>query len=169
MKILINLYLYVKGLKMIFNVIEDVEYKELLEGQIFEVIEFLIEKGEEFSITANINGVSFNPTVPESISESFPHFTLFTLANYTYTTIQLNETSISFETGFGAENFGSIVTIPLYAIFQIVIDESILFLNPTATVTKYFQKKEDDKEELLDQETRSKNAFIMNTKNKKLF
>ena len=104
---------------MIFNIIEDIEYKEMLEGQIFEVIEFLIDKGEEFSITANINGVQFNPTIPASIAENFPHFTLFTLANYTYTTIQLTETHISFETGFGAENFGSVVTIPLHAVFQI--------------------------------------------------
>lgn len=154
---------------MIFNIIEDIEYKELLEGQIFEVIEFLLEKEEEFSITANINGVSFNPEVPETIAESFPHFTLFTLANYTYTTIELTQNSISFETGFGAENFGSVVTIPLYAIFQIVIDESILFLNPTATVTKYFKKENENKEISIDQETRSKNAFIMNSKNKKLF
>ncbi len=154
---------------MIFNIIEDIEYKEMLEGQIFEVIEFLIDKGEEFSITANINGVKFNPEIPSSIAENFPHFTLFTLANYTYTTIQLTETDISFETGFGAENFGSIVTIPLHAIFQIVIDESILFLNPTATVNKYFKKQEKNQETSIDQETRSKNAFMMNSKNKKLF
>jgi len=153
---------------MIFNIIKDSEYKELLEGQIFEVIEFLLEKEEEFSITANIDGVSFNPEIPKSISQSFPNFTLFTLANYTYTTIELTQTSISFETGFGAENFGSVVTVPLHAIFQIVIDESILFLNPTATVEKYFQKKDKEKKKLLDQENRSKNAFMMNSKNKNL-
>jgi len=154
---------------MIFNIIEDVEYKEMLESQIFEVIEFLLEKGEEFSITANINGVNFNPEVPEAIAESFPHFTLFTLANYTYTTIQLTETDISFETGFGAENFGSVVTLPLYAIFQIVIDESILFLNPTATVTKYFPKNKEKEPILENQESRSLNAFKKNSKNKNLF
>lgn len=153
---------------MIFNVIEDSQYKELLQEQIYEVIEFLIDKGEEFSITANIDGVSFNPEIPKSISDSFPNYTLFTLANYTYTTIELSQTHISFETGFGAENFGSLVTIPLFAIFQIVIDESILFLNPTATVKKYFQSKEAIQEEQLDQEARSKNAFLMNGKNKNL-
>ena len=152
---------------MIFNILEDLTYKELVEGQIVEVIDYLIDKNEEFSITANINGVSFNPEIPESISKAFPQFTLFTLANYTYTTIELTETHISFETGFGAENFGSVVTIPLHAIFQIVIEESILFLNPTATVEKYFIKKEEDSESL-DQEARSKNAFMMNNKNKKL-
>ena len=153
---------------MIHNVVENLEYKDLIENQIFEVIEFLLGQDEEFSITANIKGVSFNPEVPESISENFPHFTLFTLANYTYSTVELTENNISFETGFGAENFGSVVTIPLHAIFQIIIDESILFLNPTATVEKYF-KSSIPKSDGVDQTTRSMNAFKLNTKNKNLF
>lgn len=156
---------------MIFNIVEDLEYKELIETQIYEIIEFLINKEQEFSITANINGVSFNPAIPESISKSFPHFTLFTLANYTYSTIELGENDISFETGFGAENFGSVVTVPLSGIFQIVIDESILFLNPTATVEKYFPKEVVEEKPLNDedQESRSFNAFKMNNKNRDLF
>jgi hypothetical protein len=149
---------------MIFNIVEDINYKELLEGQIFEVIEYLLNKDEEFSITANIKGVSFDPEIPESISENFPHFTLFTLSNYTYESIILTENNITFEAGFGSENFGSHVTIPLHAVFQIVIDESILFLNPTATVEKYFIKKDIEE----GQSSRSMNAFSTNSKNKDL-
>ena len=154
---------------MIFNILEDRSYRDMLEGQIFEVIEYLVEKGEEFPITANIKGVDFNPEVPEPISKTFQHFTIFALANYTYSSIELSETHISFETGFGSENFGSVVTIPLYAILQIVIDESILFLNPTATVDKYFQEIGiEEKKEELNQNKRSMNAFTMNKKNKNL-
>jgi len=149
---------------MIFNIVEDIEYKKMLEEQIFQVMEYLINKDEEFSITANIKGVSFNPEIPESISGTFAHFTLFTLSNYTYETIVLTENSISFEAGFGSENFGSVVTVPLYAVFQIVIDESILFLNPTATVEKYFVKEEISENQI----NRSMNAFTMNNKNKDL-
>ena len=149
---------------MIFNIVEDISYRDMLESQIFEVIEYLINKDEEFSITANINGVDFNPEMPESISKNFSHFTLFTLSNYTYESIILTEKTITFEAGFGSENFGSHVTVPLYAIFQIVIDESILFLNPTATVEKYFQKKESEEDPV----ERSMNAFKMNSKNKDL-
>ena len=149
---------------MIFNIVEDINYRDMLEGQIFEVIEYLINKDEEFSITANINGVNFEPDMPESISKNFSHFTLFTLSNYTYESIILTEKSITFEAGFGSENFGSHVTIPLYAIFQIVIEESILFLNPTATVEKYFEEDEIEEEQV----SRSMNAFTMNKKNKDL-
>jgi len=149
---------------MIFNIVEDINYREMLSGQIFEVIEYLINKDEEFSITANIKGVDFNPEIPTSISDNFSHFTLFTLSNYTYESIVLTEKNITFEAGFGSENFGSHVTIPLYAIFQIVIEESILFLNPTATVEKYFEKKEIEEDHI----SRSMNAFTMNKKNKDL-
>jgi len=149
---------------MIFNIVEDINYRNMLESQIFEVIEYLINKDEEFSITANIHGVDFEPAMPDSISKNFSHFTLFTLSNYTYESIILTEKTITFEAGFGSENFGSHVTIPLYAIFQIVIEESILFLNPTATVEKYFEEDEIEEEQV----SRSMNAFTMNKKNKDL-
>jgi len=154
---------------MIHNIVENSEYKEIMESQIYDIIEFLLNQDEEFSLTANINGVEFNPKIPQSISETFPHFTLFTLANYTYSTIELSETQISFETGFGAENFGSVVTIPLNAIFQVIVDESILFLNPTATVERYFKKKKKVVEKNIDQQTRSLNAFKNNSHNSDLF
>ena len=153
---------------MIFNVIEDVNFRNLVETQIYEVIDYLLASNEEFSITANIKGVKFNPPIPEPIAKAFAQYTMFTLANYTYESIVLTDTHISFETGFGEENFGSVVTIPLYAIFQIVINESILFLNPTATVEKYFIEKKEELDESEDQQTRSLNAFKMNSKNKGL-
>jgi len=149
---------------MILNVVEDLEYRDMVAAQIFDVMEYLVNKDEEFSITANIKGVKFDPEIPESISKNFPIFTLFTLSNYTYESIILTEKNITFEAGFGSENFGSHVTIPLYAIFQIVIDESILFLNPTATVEKYFIEEKIEEENL----SRSMNAFSMNKKNKDL-
>lgn len=154
---------------MIHNIVENQEYKEIMESQIYEIIEFLLNQEEEFSLTANINGVKFNPKIPTTIAETFPHFTLFTLANYTYSTIELTDTSISFETGFGAENFGAIVTIPLNAIFQVIVDDSILFLNPTATVERYFKQEKKQIIENVDQNTRSMNAFKNNSLNKDLF
>ena len=154
---------------MVIDIIEDRNYKAIIENQIYEVIDFMIDKDQEFSITANINSVSFDPPIPQSIAEGFSHYTLFTLANYTYESIQLTQDDISFEAGFGSENFGSVVTVPLSGIFQIVLDESILYLNPTATVEKYFVKKVIIEEDEEDQESRSMNAFKMNSKNKKLF
>lgn len=122
---------------MINDIIENEEYKLLVEKQIKENILFLLKKNQEFSITANIQPITFNPELPNVIKEQMHKFSLFILSNYTYTTVQVDDENLSFEAGFGSENFGSVVKIPLHAIFQIIVDESILYLNSVATVDKF--------------------------------
>lgn len=122
---------------MINNIIESEEYKRLVEIQIKETIVFLLNKNQEFSITANIEPINFEPELPKAIKDQMHKFSLFILSNYTYTTVQVDNEYISFEAGFGNENFGSVVKIPLHAVFQIVVDESILYLNSVATVEKF--------------------------------
>ena len=39
---------------MVLDIVEDNNYKNMIEGQIFELCEYLIENNAEFSITANI-------------------------------------------------------------------------------------------------------------------
>ena len=152
---------------MIVDILEDLKYRNMIENQIQDIIHYLLEHNEEFSVTANINGISFNPQIPNTISQNFSKFTMFALSNYTYSTIVVGKDYISFEAGFGEENFGSTVTVPFYAIFQLVINDSILFVNPTATVDKYFLK-ENMKSEEENQQERSRKAFSMNPKNKDL-
>ena len=142
---------------MIKNIIEDEEYKNLIENQIKETVFFLLEKNQEFSITANIESVTFTPELPSVIRNQMHKFSLFTLSNYTYTTVQIDDDYMSFEAGFGNENFGSVVKIPLHAIFQIVVDESILYINSVATVEKFNK----------DLKKNSFNIFKSNPNNKK--
>lgn len=144
---------------MINNIIEDSNYKALVASQIKTTIEFLLQKNEEFAITVNIKAADFNPELPKSVQDKLAKFSLFVLSNYTYSTIKLLENEMSFEAGFGNENFGSVVTIPYYSIFQIVVDESILFVNSVATVEKFNIKKSE--------QNRSLNAFKKNPHNKK--
>ena len=122
---------------MVKDIIENNEYKSLVEKQIKETILFLLEKNQEFSITANIEPITFTPELPKVIKDQMHKFSLFILSNYTYTTIQIDNQFMSFEAGFGNENFGTVVKIPLFAIFQIVVEESILYLNSVATVEKF--------------------------------
>ena len=122
---------------MVKDIIENNEYKSLVEKQIKETILFLLEKNQEFSITANIEPITFNPELPKVIKDQMHKFSLFILSNYTYTTIQINDEYMTFEAGFGNENFGSVVKIPLHSIFQIIVDESILYINSVATVDKF--------------------------------
>ena len=122
---------------MIKDIIENEEYKNLVEEQIKENILFLVEKNQEFSITANIEPITFTPELPKVIKDQRHKFSLFILSNYTYTTVEIDDDYLTFEAGFGNENFGSVVKIPLFAIFQIVVEESILYLNSVATVEKF--------------------------------
>jgi hypothetical protein len=142
---------------MINDIIENEEYKKLVEIQIKENIVFLLNKNHEFSITANIEPVTFNPELPKVIKDQMHKFSLFVLSNYTYTTVQIDDEYISFEAGFGNENFGSVVKVPLHAVFQIIVDESILYINSLATVDKFNK----------DLKKNSLNVFKRNPNNKK--
>ncbi len=145
---------------MISEILNNEEYRLITQKQIKEVIEFLIEQNYEFAITANINGVNFEPELPTSILDKLSNFSLFVLSNYTYSTIKLDDDYLSFEAGFGKENFGSFVKIPLLAIFQIILDESILYLNSIATTNNFTNKDELVKKSI--------DVFKNNPKNKKL-
>lgn len=142
---------------MINNIIENIEYKNLVSSQVKDTIKFLLEQNQEFAITANIDALEFNPELPSTTFEQLSKFSLFVLSNYTYTTIKLDNGFLYFEAGFGSENFGSTVKVPFYSIFQIVVDESILFVNSVATVDKF---NKDTKEKSL-------NIFKNNPNNKK--
>jgi hypothetical protein len=142
---------------MVTTVLEDEEFKCITTRHINDIIKYLLNHRIEFDITARVEAIDFNPELPEAISSRLGEFSMFSLANYTYTTIELDDEYISFEAGFGEENFGSICYIPLYAIFQIIIDNSLLYLNPTATIDKFFQN--DDEQSL--------NIFLNNPKNTK--
>ena len=122
---------------MINDIIEDIEYKKLVEEQIKENIIFLLNKNQEFSVTANIESATFTPELPKVIKDQMHKFSLFILSNYTYSTVQINDMHLSFEAGFGSENFGSEVKIPLHSVFQLIVDESILYINSVATVEKF--------------------------------
>lgn len=143
---------------MINNILEDINYKELVASQIKDTMSYLVQKDEEFAITANIGAVTFTPELPSATKDQLAKFSLFILKNYTYSTINIDETHISFEAGFGSENFGSTVKIPFHAIFQIVVDESILFVNSVATIDKFNEVVTKEK---------SMNAFKNNPNNKR--
>ena len=142
---------------MINNIIENEEYKELVEKQIKENINFLLKMNQEFSITANIEPITFTPELPSVIKNQLSKFSLFLLSNYTYTTIQIDDEYLSFEAGFGSENFGSVEKIPLHAVFQMVVGEAIIYLNSVATVEKFNKNLKKN----------SLNVFKNNPNNKK--
>ena len=142
---------------MIKDIMNDEKYKDLVSLQIKNTIKYLLDKNIEFAITANLNSIRFEPALPKVIYTKLSDLSLFILSNYTYSSIQANDTHVSFEAGFGKENFGSRLYIPYYAIFQIIVHESILFINCMATSEKFTKN----------QVQKSKNIFMTNKHNKK--
>jgi len=143
---------------MINAILEDDTFKDIMNIQIKQIIQYLLDNNIEFGITVKTKAVDFKPQLPEPIYSKLGEFSVFHLAKYTYTTIKLDDQYITFEAGFGEENFGSICTMPLCSIFQIIIDNSLLHINPVATVDKCFTEQKEDK---------SLKAFLNNPKNKK--
>ncbi|MEK6658828.1 MAG: hypothetical protein AABY36_04010 [Campylobacterota bacterium] len=114
---------------MLDNLIEDRDFAKIMQKNIENLIIMLFEKDQNFGILCKIEQISFEPTLPKSISSEFRPMTLFFLAGYTFDTASIVDDMIVFEAGFGTDNFGSIVTVPLLSIMQIIVDETPLLIN----------------------------------------
>jgi len=133
--------------------IRDIEsFRSLKEKHAKEILNFLLNEKESFDILCVLEDITFNPTLPEHISNNFSEIILFSLANYTLESAYVEGDNLIFEAGFGEENFGSVVSVPIYTILQITKEEIPLFINFTAQIPK--PKK-------------PKNPFKLNPRNKK--
>ena len=130
---------------MLDRVIEDKDFATLMQKNIQDLIIYLFKKDQNFGILCKIEEISFDPPLPDSISSEFRPMTLFFLAGYTFDTARVENDVLIFEAGFGSDNFGSFVTVPLLSIMQVIVDETPLLIN-LATYKKDTEivKKVDD-------------------------
>jgi len=146
------------------NIIQDRDFAQLMKKNIQELIVLLFQKEQNFGILCKIEDVSFAPALPESINTEFRPLTLFFLAGYTFETARIEDDVLIFEAGFGSENFGSVVYVPLLSILQIIIDETPVLINISA------YKEEEKKKEADIDENGVKNSmasFLSNPENSK--
>ena len=129
---------------MLENIIEDKEFALLMQKNIQELIIHFFEKEQNFGILCKVEVATFEPSLPESIESEFRPLTLFFLAGYTFETARIEDGFLVFEAGFGSENFGSVVTLPLLSVMQIIVDETPLFINLSTYREKSVVKKEVD-------------------------
>jgi len=127
-------------------------FRELKEQHAKDILMILLERDEPFSILAHLPAINFNPELPEHITKQFTDVIIFAIANYTLQSAHILDDNFIFEAGFGEENIGSVVTVPIANIIQITQDEVPLFINAAATLPK---------DEI------PKNPFAMNPRNKK--
>jgi len=123
------------------NVIDEKGFAHIMKNSIQDVIIHFFEKEQNFGILCKIEEVEFNPMLPQSINDEFRPLTLFFLAGYTFDTAKIDGDDLIFEAGFGSDNFGSVVTVPLLSIIQIIIDETPVFIN----LSIYKERKEPQK------------------------
>ncbi len=134
---------------MTINLFQTPEYRALIEDHIEKTIGYLFNKNQEFSLACEIKYVDFNPELPSGIKETFKDTVLFILSGYTYETAKLETEYFSFEAGFGSENFGSTVTVPLLAIKQIIVADHPIVFNLSQPIEKEKATKESSMEALL--------------------
>ena len=135
---------------------QSAEYKELSKKNIYSTIELLLKKGIEFSIISYTKATNFNPPIPKEIIE-FDEIAMFIIADYSFESSSLDKDTFSFEAGFGVENYGSVLTMPLEAIVQIAIGEELLLIN-------HYEPKEEN----IVQESSSMDILLNNPENLKL-
>ena len=129
---------------MLENIIEDREFALLMQKNIQELIIHFFQKEQNFGILCKVEEATFEPNLPASIESEFRPLTLFFLAGYTFETARIEDGFLVFEAGFGSENFGSVVTVPLLSVMQIIVDETPLFINLSTYREKTVVKKEVD-------------------------
>jgi len=133
-------------------IIQDNTFRQIKIKHANEILTHLLELNEPFSVLCVREGINFNPLLPEKITENFTDVILFSLANYTLRSAFLENGQLIFEAGFGEENFGSVVSVPIENIIQITQEETPLFINVSATLPKT---------------QKPKNPFAINPRNKK--
>ena len=142
---------------MTINLFQTPQYKSLMQEHIEKTISYLFEKNQEFAVACEVKYVHFNPELPTNIKETFNDTVMFILNGYTFETAKLEDEIFYFEAGFGENNFGSTVEVPLLAIKQLFVGDHPIVLNLA--------------EPIRNKETSTKNsmeALLNNPENKKL-
>lgn len=142
---------------MTHNMLYDPDFSGLMVFHLRDIIDLLLQKGEFFSILTNITDVTFDPELPNEISKDFKPITLFVIAEYTFESCSLDEENLYFEAGFGHQNIGSFVKVPLSSIVQIVLENTPIFIN-LSHKPKHVEKQSD-----IDKST---NIFLQNPENR---
>jgi hypothetical protein len=148
---------------MLYEMIKDESYMKLMSKHIQELLLFLFEQEQNFGILCKIEHLTFEPELPEHIRQEFRPMTLFFLAGYTFESARLDNDSLIFEAGFGEENIGSFVQVPLLSIMQVIVDETPIFVNlasPKETASNHPPQRENGIEN-------SMASFLSNPENQK--
>ncbi|OQX49557.1 MAG: hypothetical protein B5M46_05070 [Epsilonproteobacteria bacterium 4484_20] len=141
------------------NLFQTSQYRALMDDHISRTIIYLFEQDQEFAIACETKYINFDPELPSEIRESFKETVLFVLSGYTFESAKIDRGDFVFEAGFGSENFGATVNVPLLAIKQLFVEDHPIVINLAEPAL--LQKKEDKVQSSME-------ALLNNPENKKL-
>ena len=148
---------------MLDKLVHDRAFSALMKKHIEEMIIEFFNKEQNFGILCKIEDAHFAPELPEEMYGNLRAMTLFFLAGYTFESARIEDDMLVFEAGFGPENFGSVVSVPLLSIMQILVDETPVLIN--LAVYQPDQKQSVDVDE--DGVQNSMASFLSNPENSK--
>ena len=152
---------------MTINLFQTPEYRALIQTHIVETISYLFNKDQQFGVVCKVKSITFNPELPTEIKDTFQDNVLFIMSGYTLESAQLEESYFSFEAGFGSDNFGSTVMVPLLAIKQILVGDNPIMINlANPIIEKSKEEKENDLKKASSKS--SMEALLNNPENKRL-
>ena len=155
---------------MLSNVTKDRDFALMMKQHLVDLLAFLFEKEQNFGVLCKIEDVSFNPELPEYMQDGFSHLTLFFLAGYTFESAYVESDHLIFEAGFGSENFGSVVSVPLLSIMQVIVDETPIFINLSELKLEDLNASEQPKANVDEKSVEaSMSVFLSNPENEKFF
>jgi len=147
------------------NVIENVDFALMMKRNIEDMVIHFFEKAQNFAILCNIEEVVFEPELPHDINKEFRPLTIFFLGGYTFETARIEDDVLIFEAGFGSDNFGSLVHVPLLSIMQIIIGETPVLINLATSKSLQNHKLRESVDE--DGVKNSMASFLSNPENSK--
>ena len=143
----------------------DQKFSKLISKHIISIMTHLFENNYHFGVLCRIDHVTFSPDLSEELKAEFRPLTLFFLSGYTFESARIDSDNLYFEAGFGSSDQGSLVSVPLQDIIQIILDETPIFVNST---TKFSPLIEKEIPEDMDARDNSFAALMANPENQKL-
>jgi len=131
------------------NIFQTTKYRSLMKDHIEKIIEYLFSNEQEFAIVCELKYITFEPELPLEIKDAFREMILFVISGYSFETAKFEDNYFSFEAGFGSENFGATVFVPLLAIKQLLVEDYPIFINPSSPEVKKITPIKNSMEALL--------------------
>ncbi|MFH0710401.1 MAG: hypothetical protein V2A75_09345 [Pseudomonadota bacterium] len=150
-------------INMLYDIIKSSSFARLMENHVRDMLIYLFENEQNFGILCKIESVSFDPVLPKPIADEFRSMTLFFLAGYTFESARIDNDVLIFEAGFGQENIGSFVSVPLLSIVQVIIDDTPAFVNLALPHERIMPANSEKNEGVQN----SMSAFLSNPENQK--